>query len=78
MHEAFKRGGRAAVNKVMKSQPAVFLKLLVLLVPRELEITQHAGVGSMSSDQIEAAIAAIEEHLARRASDRAKVIEHQK
>ena len=33
MHAAFRRGGRAAIDKVMKQQPAVFLKLLVLLVP---------------------------------------------
>jgi hypothetical protein len=36
MHAAFRRGGRAAIDKVMKQQPAVFLKLLVLLVPREM------------------------------------------
>src|SRR5262249_541805 len=33
MHLAFRRGGRKA--KVMRNQPAVFLKLLVLLVPRD-------------------------------------------
>ena len=32
MHAAFRRGGREAINKVMKTQPAAFLKLLVLLV----------------------------------------------
>jgi hypothetical protein len=42
MHLAFRRGGRAAINKVMKQQPAVFLKLLVLLVPREMKI-EHSG-----------------------------------
>ena len=36
MHAAFRRDGRAAIDKVMKQQPAVFLKLLVLLVPREM------------------------------------------
>src|SRR5262249_33642764 len=33
MHAAFRRGGRKAIEKVMRNQPAVFLKLLVLLVP---------------------------------------------
>ena len=42
MHAAFRRGGRAAINKVMKTQPAAFLKLLVLLVPREMKI-EHSG-----------------------------------
>jgi len=36
MHRAFKLGGRKAIEKVMRNQPAVFLKLLVLLVPREM------------------------------------------
>src|SRR3981189_1784714 len=48
MHLAFNRGGREAINKVMKNNPAVFLKLLVLLVPRELEVTHSGGVKAMS------------------------------
>ena len=42
MHAAFRRGGRKAIETVMRNQPAVFLKLLVFLVPRELEV-QHSG-----------------------------------
>ena len=34
MHAAFRQGGREAIDKVMRTQPAIFLKLLVLLVPR--------------------------------------------
>ena len=76
MHRAFREGGRAAIDKVMKNQPAVFLKLLVLLVPRELEVTRSGGVKSMSDEQIEAAIEAIQDMLARReAGESAKVIE---
>ena len=76
MHRAFRQGGRAAINKVMKQQPAVFLKLLVLLVPRELEVTHSAGVKGMSDEQIEQAISVIEEMLAKRArGDKAKLIE---
>ena len=37
MHRAFKLGGRKAIEEVMRNQPAVFLKLLVLLVPREMQ-----------------------------------------
>jgi hypothetical protein len=59
MHRAFREGGREAIDKVMKTQPAVFLKLLVLLVPRELEVTRSGGVKSMSDEQIEAAIEVI-------------------
>jgi hypothetical protein len=76
MHLAFQRGGRAAINKVMKQQPAVFSKLLVLLVPRELEVTHSGGVKAMTDEQIEAAIEAIQRMLEARAlGDQARVIE---
>jgi hypothetical protein len=45
MHRAFREGGREAILKVMKRQPAIFLKLLVLLVPRELEVTRTPALG---------------------------------
>ena len=76
MHLAFRRGGRAAVNKVMKQQPAVFLKLLVLLVPREMKVEHTGGVKSMTDEQLEAGIEAITAMLAARdPGSQAKVIE---
>ena len=75
MHAAFRVGGRAAIDKVMKNQPAIFLKLLVLLVPRELQIEHRGGVKGMTEDQIVDAIEAIEGFLARRRGETAKVIE---
>src|SRR5262245_57345625 len=75
MHRAFKLGGRKAIEKVMKNQPAVFLKLLVLLVPKEMQIEPKGGVKGMTEDQIVDAIEAIESFLARRRGETAKVIE---
>jgi len=75
MHEAFRVGGKEAIYKVMKNQPAIFLKLLVLLVPRELQIEHRGGVKGMTEEQIVDAIEAIEGFLARRRGDTAKVIE---
>jgi hypothetical protein len=76
MHLAFRRGGRAAINKVMKTQPAVFLKLLVLLVPREMKVEHSGGVKAMSDEQIEQTIEAIQNMLAARdAGASAKVVE---
>ena len=75
MHAAFRQGGREAIDKVMKQQPAVFLKLLVLLVPREMRVEHSGGVKAMTDEQLEAGIAAVEAMLARRAGDDAKVIE---
>src|SRR6516165_1343968 len=75
MHRAFKLGGRKAIEKVMRNQPAVFLKLLVLLVPREMQLEHSGGVKAMTEDQIVDAIAAIEGYLARRSGEAAKVID---
>ena len=76
MHAAFRRGGRKAVDEVMKQQPAVFLKLLVLLVPRDMRVEHSGGVKAMTDEQIEQAIEAIQAMLAaREAGEQAKVIE---
>ena len=76
MHLAFRRGGRKAIDKVMKQQPAVFLKLLVLLVPRDMRVEHSGGVKAMTEDQIVDAIAAIEAWMAaQKAGEGAKVIE---
>src|SRR5262245_39248482 len=53
MHAAFRRGGRRAIEKVMRNQPAVFLKLLVLLVPREMKVEQSRRVKEMTDEQLE-------------------------
>jgi hypothetical protein len=77
MHAAFRQGGREAIDKVMRTQPAVFLKLLVLLVPREMKMEHSGGViKAMTDEQIERAIEVIEDILRRRdAGESAKVIE---
>jgi len=63
-------------TKVMKQQPAVFLKLLVLLVPREMKIEHSGGVKAMTDEQLEAGIEAIQRKLEARASgDLPRVIE---
>ena len=76
MHLAFQRGGREAINKVMRTQPAAFLKLLVLLVPREMEVSHKGGVKSMTDEELERGIEMIQSMLAARdAGASAKVIE---
>ena len=77
MHYAFQRGGRKVIDKVMKQQPAVFLKLLVLLVPREMKVEHTSALKAMSDKQLEAAIEAVEAMLEQRAGEAAKVIEGQ-
>src|SRR5512133_1409805 len=76
MHAAFRRGGRKAIETVMRNQPAVFLKLLVLLVPREMKLEHFGGVKAMTDEQIERSIELIKGMLAEReAAANAKVVE---
>jgi hypothetical protein len=80
LQSAFDRYGRSAIEKVARQQPAIFLKMLVLLVPRELEITQAQGPRGMSDEALEQAVQAIEGFLAKRAAGPgadARVIEAQ-
>src|SRR5262245_14128447 len=76
MHAAFRQGGRQAIDEVMRTQPAVFLKLLVLLVPRELQVEHSGGVKAMSDEQLEQSLAVLKELIAQRdAAANAKVVE---
>ena len=71
----FKKHGAAAIEKVRKTQPAAYMKICALLVPREMKVEHVGGVKAMTEEQIVDAIAAIEGFLARRSGETAKVIE---
>ena len=71
----FRQHGKKAIEKVARNQPAVYVKILALLVPREMQLEHSGGVKAMTEDQIVDAIAAIEGYLARRSGEAAKVIE---
>jgi hypothetical protein len=71
----FREGGPQAIAKVRKYQPAAYMKICALLVPREMKVEHSAGVKAMSDEQIEAAIEAIQAMLAARAGEAAQVIE---
>ena len=71
----FRHQGKEAIEKVARNQPAAYLKILALLVPREMKVEHSGGVKAMTDEQIEAAIEAIQAMLEQRAGDSAKVIE---
>jgi hypothetical protein len=75
MHRAFNLGGREAIEKVMRTQPAVFLKLLVLLVPREFQVEHKGGVKAMTDEQLEAAFELLQGMVDQRLGEKAKIIE---
>ena len=71
----FRQHGKKAIEKVAREQPAAYLKILALLVPREMKLEHSGGVKAMSDEQIEEAIELIQTMLAARAGEAAKVIE---
>jgi len=72
----FKRHGPEAIAKVRKYQPAAYMKICALLVPREMKLEHSGGIKAMTTEQIERSIEFIKEMLAKReAAANAKVIE---
>jgi hypothetical protein len=72
----FRHQGKKAIEKVARNQPAAYLKILALLVPREMKVEHSGGVKAMSDEQIEQAIEAIQRMLEARApGDQANVID---
>ena len=72
----FRQHGQKAVAQVRLRQPAAYLKVLALLVPREHKVELTNAYENMSTEQIEAYIADIQDRIDRRAAgDQAKVIE---
>ena len=72
----FRQGGPAAIAKVRKYQPAAYMKICALLVPKEMKVEHSGGVKAMTDEQLEAGIEAIQTMLAARdAGANAKVIE---
>src|SRR5262245_54604447 len=62
----FKKHGAAAIEKVRKQQPAAYMKICALLVPREMQIEHSGGVKAMTDEQLEHTLEVIKELIAQR------------
>src|SRR5262245_2178824 len=73
--EDWQQHGREVFKRVRRESPAAYLKVCAMLVPREMKLEHSGGVKAMTDEQIERAIEAIEELIAKRqAGADAKVI----
>jgi hypothetical protein len=52
---------------VRRTQPAAYLKICALLVPREMKLEPSGGVKAMTDEQLDAALEALRALLAERA-----------
>jgi hypothetical protein len=74
--EDWQQHGREVFKRVRRESPAAYLKVCAMLVPREMKLEHSGGVKAMTDEQIERAIEAIEELIAKRqAGENAEVIE---
>ena len=72
----FKKHGAAAIEKVRKQQPAVYMKICAFLVPREMKLEHSGGVKAMTDEELERSLEILKEMIAERdAAANAKVIE---
>ena len=71
----FREHGQRAIAKVRRTQPAAYLKLAVLLVPREHKVEHSTVISSMTDAELEAAIKHIQEEIDRKAGKQVRVIE---
>jgi hypothetical protein len=72
----FSKHGEKAIAEVRRTQPAAYLKVLALLVPKEHRLEHSNALSRLSDEMLADMIADLEERLARCAEE-AKVIEGQ-
>ena len=74
--ESFHKDGPVAFQKCARENPASYLKIFALLVPRELKIEHANPASALSDEQLAQMIAELEERIARRvAAGEAKQID---
>jgi len=70
----FRHGGPKAIERVRRTQPAAYLKILALLVPREHKVEHSNPLKSLTDEELEAMVEHLKASLEAKAQS-AKVIE---
>jgi hypothetical protein len=71
----FRHGGPKAIERVRRTQPAAYLKILALLVPREHKVEHSNLVKELTDEQLEAMIEYIKTSLEAQAGGSVRLIE---
>jgi len=71
----FRHGGPKAIERVRRTQPAAYLKILALLCPREQKVAHSNVIKSLSDQELEAMIEYVKTSLEAQADGPVKVIE---
>jgi hypothetical protein len=71
----FREHGQKAIAKVRRTQPAAYLKVLALLVPREHKVEHSNSLKNWTDEELEAGIDLVKQMLESRAAASGVVIE---
>jgi hypothetical protein len=71
----FRHGGPKAIERVRRTQPAAYLKILALLCPREHKVEHSNSLKDLTDEQLEAMIEYLKTSLEAQASGSIRVIE---
>ena len=71
----FRHGGPKAIERVRRTQPAAYLKILALLVPREHKVEHSNPLKNWTDEELEAGIDLVKQMLESRAAASGAVIE---
>jgi hypothetical protein len=71
----FREHGQKAIAKVRRTQPAAYLKVLALLVPREHKVEHSNVIKSLSDEELEAMVEYLQTLLEPQAGGSVRVIE---
>ena len=71
----FRQGGPKAIERVRRTQPAAYLKILALLVPREHKVQHSNPIKDLTDEELETMIEHIKASLEAQARGPVKVIE---
>jgi hypothetical protein len=62
----FKRHGPQAIERVRKTQPAAYMKICALLVPKEFKVEHSNVLKAMTDEELEQTLAALRQYVAER------------
>src|SRR5215471_18614764 len=71
----FRHGGPKAIERVRRTQPAAYLKILALLCPREHKVEHSNPIKDLTDEELEAMIEFIQTSLEAQAGGPVKVID---
>jgi pyruvate-formate lyase-activating enzyme len=71
----WKENGREILKRVAREQPGTYMKVMAMLMPRELKVeSTQAVISGLSDEQLRAMIHELQERIAKKLEEGAKVI----